>query len=571
MKDLSKYLDKLAGKYEDRFRCELSKKIVQKMISPEKKPFRRPPRGKKRKFRREKEKPPEEKPLKRPWRKERVVTPEEERFLAPSHAAEDFRDVLESESVLEAAVCEKDLRRFLACAWKVIEPETVFVPNWHIDAICDHLMAVTRREIKRLIINVPPRHCKSLTVSVFWQAWEWLTVPAERNVYASYASTLSERDNVRFSRLINSVWYKERWLERFRLLTDTQMKIENDKGGHRIATSVGGVATGEGGSKIIVDDPHNVKDVTSEAKRISALLWWDEVMASRLDDPKTGAKVIIMQRSHEDDLTGHVLERETEYVHLCLPARFDGHHSKTVLHFQDPRKKEGEPLWEEKMGIRELNNLEEELGEYAFAAQYQQSPVPRGGGMFKIRHLQENFMDAYMPENIHHAIRFWDKAGTKDGGAFTCGALLLKTKDKRYIIADIARGQWDAPKREAKILQTTKEDAARFKQEKIKYTIWTEQEPGSGGLESAQATIKMLAGYVVYAEKPTGRKEVRAEPFACQVNAGNVSILDRMWTKECLEKLEFYPVTKYKDWGDALGGAFNKLNNPKRAGAWGKK
>ena len=219
---------------------------------------------------------------------------------------------------------QKSLRRFILGAWKVVEPATPFIPGFHLDAICDHLQAVSAGEIRNLLINIPPRHMKSLAVCVFWPAWEWITFPHRRFLFASYAQSLSERDSVRCRRLIESPWYQQHWSDRFTLSSDqnTKLRYDNNFAGCRIATSVGGAATGEGGDYVIVDDPHNVVDRESETKRVEALTWWDETMSTRLNDPKKGSKVIVMQRIHERDLSGHVLA-QGGYDHLYLPAEFE--------------------------------------------------------------------------------------------------------------------------------------------------------------------------------------------------------------------------------------------------------
>src|SRR5580658_950840 len=200
--------------------------------------------------------------------------------------------------------CELSTRRldeFVRQAWHVIEPSTPFVPSWHIDAIVEHLEAVTRGQIRNLLMNVPPRHMKSLLVAVFWAAWEWIRWPERRWLYSSYGAQLSIRDSIKCRRLIESPWYQQRWGDRFALTSDqnTKGRFDNDRSGYRLATSVGGAATGEGGDRIICDDPHNVQEAESDSIRTATLDWWDVVMSTRTNDPKTTAKVVVMQRCHQ--------------------------------------------------------------------------------------------------------------------------------------------------------------------------------------------------------------------------------------------------------------------------------
>jgi len=220
---------------------------------------------------------------------------------------------------------EASLSEFIRQAWTVLEPSTPYIHGWHIDAICLHLEAVSKGWIRNLLINLPPRHMKSLTVSVFWPCWEWATRPELRWLFVSYAESLSLRDSVKCRRLIQSQWYQANWGHKFHLMGDQNAKerYDNSASGYRLATSVNGSNTGEGGDRICVDDPHNIRERESDVIREGCLQWWDEVMPTRLNNPKTGTRVIVAQRVHERDLSGHVLE-QGGWEHLCLPAEFEG-------------------------------------------------------------------------------------------------------------------------------------------------------------------------------------------------------------------------------------------------------
>jgi hypothetical protein len=230
---------------------------------------------------------------------------------------------------IDREMATRSLGEFVRQAWPIVEPSTPFVPGFHIDAIVEHLEAVTRGQIRNLLINVPPRHMKSLLVSVFWPAWEWIRWPERRWLFSSYAASLSIRDSLKCRRLIESPWYQARWGDRFALTSDqnTKTRFDNSRSGYRIATSVGGTATGEGGDRIVCDDPHNVGEVASDSVRKGALEWWDVVMSTRVNDPKTSAMVIVMQRCHQRDLSGHLLEKGN-FEHLCLPAEYEGPRAK---------------------------------------------------------------------------------------------------------------------------------------------------------------------------------------------------------------------------------------------------
>ena len=272
--------------------------------------------------------------------------PEPTHVLRPSIAIERLRSERmqrDVETAREETADVLPLRDYIRQAWHVVEPATEFVPNWHIDAIADHLEAVTRGEILRLLINIAPRSIKSLSVSVFWPTQVWTFNPAFRWLFGSYAQGLSTRDSVKSRRIIDSPWYQERWGGKFQLTTDQnqKMRYENDRTGYRISTSVDGSATGEGGDAVVCDDPHNIREAHSEKSREAVIDWWDQVMSTRLNDPKTGRRVIIMQRVHENDLSGHVL-KDKGYVHLCLPTEFDPkRRCSTSTGWSDPRTQPG--------------------------------------------------------------------------------------------------------------------------------------------------------------------------------------------------------------------------------------
>ena len=473
-------------------------------------------------------------------------------------------------------LAKRHLIEFIKQAWHIVEPKNRFIDGWHLHAICDHLEAISRGEIQNLLINIPPRFMKSLAVSVFFPAWEWIREPSLRYLYSSYAETLSKRDSLKCRNLITSLWYQARWGSIYQLSSDQNEKLrfENDQTGYRVATSVSGMGTGEGGDRIIGDDVHNVIDGESIIKTMSVLRWWDESMSTRLNDENTGAKILIMHRTRQNDLSGHVLAQKHGYVHLCLPARYEGENridspvidKETGKPWKDRRTEVGEPLWS-KFGTKELDKRESKMTEFAITGQQQQSPTLRGGGVFKV----ENFKieKDFNRSQIVRSVRYWDKAGTQkkdkpQQGKYTSGVLIHKLTNDRFVIEDVARFKMEYAERETRMKQTAELDGVDVK-------IYHEQEGGSGGKESAQRTTTNLSGYIVEADHPTGEKEIRAQPFSSQVNNGSVILLNRGWTRGYLEELEGFPSGTYSDQVDASSGGFNKINsiNKVRSGVWG--
>jgi len=309
------------------------------------------------------------------------------------------------------------LLEFARQAWSALEPRGRFVAGWHLEAIAEHLQAVSRGQIKRLLLNMPPRHMKSLSVCVFWPCWEWATRPGLKYLFASYAQALSLRDSLKCRRLIRSPWYQENWGGRVQLTFDQNAKhrYETTAGGFRLATSVGGMATGEGGDRVVVDDPHSASGALSPKRRVAVLEWWDQVMSTRLNDPATGAMVIVMQRLHESDLSGHVLQ-QAGYVHLRLPAEYEGVKRFSTapeelgLFMDDPRTEPGALLWPERFNREALDELKARLGTYGAAGQLQQQPAPTAGGIFK-REWWRFFRE---PPPFSRIIQSWD-TGFKTG------------------------------------------------------------------------------------------------------------------------------------------------------------
>jgi predicted phage terminase large subunit-like protein len=324
---------------------------------------------------------------------------------------------------LDRTDCEDSLYTFLRHSWRYIDASP-FVHGWPIEAVAEHLQAVADGEIKRLIINIPPRCAKSSLVSVAFPAWTWAqpwdtptSGPGVQFLSASYAQQLSLRDSVKCRRLIESPWYKERWGDRFKLTGDqnTKTRFDNDRNGSRLSTSVGSALTGEGGNIIIVDDPNAAQEAFSEATIQSTIDWWDNALSTRLNDPKHGAFIVIQQRLSEEDLTGHILSKDDgDWTHLCLPMRYEWQrHSVTSIGWEDPRglddngnplihvnevgdrlaispeaqveleDREGALLWEERFGEREVTILEKQMGPWTAAGQLQQRPEPKGGGIIK--------------------------------------------------------------------------------------------------------------------------------------------------------------------------------------------
>lgn len=342
---------------------------------------------------------------------------------------------------------ERHLRHFIPAAWHVVEPATEFKPNWHLDAIADHLEAVEAGEIRNLLVTMPPRMMKSLTISVFYPAWRWIRKPEMRFMYASYSSDLSTAHSVATRRVIESDWYQDQWSDRFAMASDANLKtrFENDRRGQRFSTSVGGVVTGIGGDRIIVDDPHNVREAESEAFRLQVITWWDQAMSTRGNDPKTVARIIVMQRVHELDLAGHVLE-QGGYVHLNLPMEYE---PKSV-HFTgygkpDPREEEGDLLAPDRVGPVEIADLKLRLGSRGYAGQFQQRPAPAEGALLKRIWWRYYRRDDLKLRSMDWIVQSWDTAFKKDQENDYSVCVTMGLSYSRLYVIDVYRAKLEFP------------------------------------------------------------------------------------------------------------------------------
>lgn len=311
---------------------------------------------------------------------------------------------------LDKADAEESLVDFIRQAWHIVEPGVPYVHGWHIDFICEHLEAITDgveiddSPYNRLLINVPPGTMKSLIVNVFWPSWEWgpRNMPHLRYVCAAHkVENLSARDSRRMRQLVTSDWYQKRWGDRVKLARDQNEKLNfvNSANGSRIATAITSL-TGIRGDRVIIDDPHSVSSAGSEPQRKSEVETFLEAIPTRLNDPIKSAIVVIMQRLHQEDVSGVIIEKGLGYDHVMLPMRYDSSRAfPTKLGYEDPRESDGELLFPQRFPEDIVQRDENVMGPYATAGQFQQMPQPRGGGIIKEEWWQLWEHDVYPPRD----------------------------------------------------------------------------------------------------------------------------------------------------------------------------
>jgi predicted phage terminase large subunit-like protein len=496
---------------------------------------------------------------------------------------------------------ERKLNFFIREGWRYVEP-AAFSSNWHIDCMCEHYEAIALGQLKRVIFVLPPRHMKSLGGNVFFPPWVWAQDPERHPIkrelmnhgfqvtpgmfrgpgvkfaYLSYAQDLSNEHSVKSRQLIDSSWYQERWGHRFKLRDDSNRitRFDTIEGGHRLALAFGGKITGFGADIINIDDAHNIKDVESDPVREEVLRVWDEVLPTRLNDPKTGVFIVSMQRSHPRDLIGHILAKDGAY-HLvdvserkswtvvCLPARYEPDHptplrtltvnSKTGHPWQDPRAP-GEPLWQERFPDDVLADWFKSMTSHAAAGQLQQRPTAREGGMFK-KHWWGAPVTAAPAAASFNRVRAWDLAGTEESNKadpdWTVGALMSRDPTTNIIyIEDVIRFRGTPGEVEKNILAAAGRDTRATR-------IRLPRDPGQAGKFQVAHLAGKLAGWIVHPESESQGKTVRAEPYAAQVEAGNVRLVAGPWNEEFVNEHAAFPNAHHDDQVDASSGGFRVL------------
>lgn len=453
-------------------------------------------------------------------------------------------------------ISKRHLIDFVRLAWPVIEPSQPYSHGWHMEAICEHLEAISRGEITRLLVNVPPGTSKSTLVGVFWPMWEWgaLGKPSTRIVGVSHEQSLGIRDNLKCRRLVSSPWYQRLWPE-VALTRDQNEKLnfENAQTGFRQVATPSNI-TGRRGDRVIVDDPLSAENANSDAEREKVNLWFRESLPTRLNNPDRSAIVVVMQRLHERDVSGIILSEGLGYEHLCLPMRFEPDRKcYTSIGFSDPRTDDGELLAPGRFPEHVVAELEQVMGSYAAAGQLQQRPTPREGGMFK----RSWFDDKIKPERPKsmRGCRAWDLAATvkKAGNKpdWTAGVRMFRVGTD-YWIDHVTRMQ-ESSGMVSKAVSSYAETDPRGT------VIRLPQDPGQAGKAQAEDYIKRLSGRSVVVQPVSGDKETRARPFAIQCEAGNVYLVEGEWNEMFLSELCNFPLGANDDMVDAAADAFNEL------------
>jgi predicted phage terminase large subunit-like protein len=404
----------------------------------------------------------------------------------------------------------------------------------HLRHIRTALEQVTSGTLNRLMIFCPPQHGKSQMTTIRYPVWRLEHNPELRVIIGCYNQTLANR----FSRQARRIAEGRIALDRERRAVE---EWQTKAGGIFRAVGVGAGITGQGGDLILIDDPvKSREEAESQSYRDRVWDWYSQDLFTR--QGPGAAIILIMTRWHESDLAGRILASDDgpNWTVINLPA---------IAEAGDPLGRElGQALCPARYDEAALAQRRMVLGSYAFSALYQGHPTPPGGGMFQ----REWFAIVGNAPADAARCRYWDKAGTEGAGDWSCGVKIARDGDGVFYIEDVVRGQWSALARERIMRQTAEMDGGNT-------SVGIEQEPGSGGKESAESSVRNLAGFPVYAEKVTGEKQVRAMPFAAQCEARNVKLVRGSWNSAYLDELCSFPYGAHDDMVDGSSGAFAKL------------
>lgn len=502
---------------------------------------------------------------------DRIQPPESEHEvpkpeLSPDDVIEAVGDDEELKRLLEASVCKESFFEFFKRFWSTIIPEDLIL-NWHIKYICDQMQAVAERVFKGeanlhdLVINISPGTSKSTICSVMFPAWVWTRMPSARLLCCSFSEKLSLRLSRYCRDVIKSPEYRNLFPDvQIKKDYDTKGEFANTHKGVRFAVGSGTQVMGSHSHFIIVDDPIDPEGVLSEAELRRINNWIAEQLSGRKVNKLVSVTIMVAQRLHQSDPPA-IMSKKKGVKTIKIPAT-DEYEIKPkslkryyVNGLFDPVRLPQSALDKIKAGER---------GSYVMAGQYGQNPVPPGGGMFKVK--RANLIPSYQSSpKFKLVVRFWDKAGTLGGGAYTVGVLMGITHENRIWVLDVIRCQVDSFERERLIRQTARMDGK---------SVWVgiEQSGGEGGKESAENTVRRLIGWRVKVLRPgrgakgtrgTGKEE-RAEPLSTQMNAGNIYVYDKDWTQAYLDEFSYFPFGTFKDQVDASAGALTVLTTGRR-------
>lgn len=466
---------------------------------------------------------------------------------------------LQQECAEDRWLGKRSLRDFLALCWPFVEPSQQFVGGWHIDAMCEHLEAVARGQIKELIINVPPGCSKSTLVSVLYPAWRWINAPHLKFITASYAGKIVTRQCMKMRMLLATPFFSQRWGTQYYEWSeetakdaviissgkDTQTEYHTLQMGMRFGTSVGsGQSLGNHAHEQLIDDPTNPKGTESEISIEDSIEWIDGIMSTRWVNSNDRRRVVVMQRLADRDMSGHLLATGT-YEHLKIPMEFEGDKRKTSIGWCDPRKTPGELMCPDRINRDSVDAMKIILGSYGTAGQYQQRPSPEGGGIIRPEWFKRwtqatlppkfDYMEVCVDANFKEGNKS-DNASVGVWGDVGAQSFLLDAIPPRAM----SYVQLREALRELRKRYMRADGSCMIRAWRI--------EAAANGHALINELSREIPGVVPFKPSEFGSKVARAEAASPQIEAGNVWIPTvATWVDGYLYEMETFPNGRYDD------------------------
>lgn len=442
-------------------------------------------------------------------------------------------------------ILQNDFGTFVEKCFRELNPSTQFIPNWHLDLMALRLEDCRAGNNNKFIINIPPRYMKSITVTVAFTAWLLGHDPSTKIICLSYGKELSDKHSRDFITIVTSDWYQSLF-PKMKIARQTIDEVTTTSQGFRMSTSVGGVLTGRGADYLIIDDPIKPEEAISDTQRKGVNDWYSHTLISRLDSKEKSRIIIVMQRLHQDDLTGYVTQKEN-YGVLSLPAiaeQDETHRITNIYGSYTKIRKTGEPLHPERESLEIIQNIKASLGEYNFAGQYQQSPVPKGGGMVK-----EEWFKPYephqLPEGFDLIVQSWDTANKENEFSDYSVCVTFGIKDKKIYLLNVFRKRLDYPNLKRAVME---------QHQAFKSTVILIEDKASG--TQLIQELKYAGIYQVKGYKPEGDKKMRMHAQTGMFENGFVYLpKEAHWLGEYTSEITTFPYGRYDDQADATSQA----------------
>lgn len=458
---------------------------------------------------------------------------------------------------IERELCRRGLAEFAKRAWRVLEPATELKWGWALDAICLHLEAVTKGEITRLLMNVPPGSMKSLLTGVIWPAWEWgpRGMPHMRYIGTAHEEALAIRDSRKCRDLVKSEWFQRLWPLELASDLDGKREFGNIHKGVRQARSFTSM-TGVRGDRVILDDPSSADAANSEARLEATRIAFTETLPTRINSEKS-AIVVVMQRLNEKDVSGVILSMGLPYVHLCIPMRFEpDRRCTTAIGWTDPRTTEGELMFPERFAEEQVRELEKTLGSYGTAGQLQQRPAPRGGGIINTAWF--TYWRGIVPPALDFRFITADTAQkTSEQNDFSVAQCWGRSTTGKAVLLDQLRGKWEAPELLTQVrafwIKHLDDPLPVYRAATLRGLYVEDKVSGTGLIQTMRR--EGIPVVPVQRNKDKISRGYDAAPF---IESGNVALPeDAPWLSDFLAEVSAFPSGAHDDQLDPMFDAIN--------------